>query len=192
MTSTANVAYSYQYDGMGRLTQVNMPGNQTATFSYNGNQITINGPAGSSVYTLNGNGWIASMRKNGGPVESYTYDAIGNLVGSSRPGASMVYAYTARDRLAAATDNVGSATYFFYNAENSLERVVYPGGSEDVFSTTSIIASQSMQLSGRLDLLNYNPTEGVEQEFLATVGQYVISEYFGSVWNWGAVLAGLP
>ncbi len=193
VTSTDNVSYAYQYDANGRLMQVAMPGNQTASFLYNGNQITVNGPAGVSVYTLNQHGWIASVQKDGGPVESYTYDDVGNLVGSSRPGRSVTFAYTARDRLAAATDNVGSATYFFYNAENSLERVVYPDGSEDVFEYDPYNRlSNPLAVSGRLELLNFNPTEGVENEFLATVGRYVISEYFALVWNWGAVLAGLP
>lgn len=193
VTSTQGVSTTFQYDTSGRLAQVGLAGGGFATLAWSGSQLTVSGPAGTSVYTFNDKGRIASAQKDGGPIESYTYDAIGNLVQASRPGLTLNYAYTARDRLAAATENLISATNFFYNEEDSLARVVYPDGREDIFQYDDYNRLRNpLELSGRIELLSLNPTEGVEQEFLSTLGRYVIAEHFDSVWDWGAVLAGLP
>lgn len=191
VTSNTGLAYSYEYDTLGRVIRAELPGNQISTFSYAGNQITVNSPSGTSQYTLNSMGYITAVRKGANPVENHSYDQAGNLIQTQVGAAQKTYAYTDRDRLASVTEG-NSVTQYYYDEENSLSRVVYPDGTEDLFKYDQYNRLMNpLELSGRIVLLNYNPTDSVEQEFLSTLGQALSSQYFHSVWYWGSVLAAI-
>jgi RHS repeat-associated protein len=95
--------WSFTYDAVRRLSEVNVNGTVQNTFTYdrNGNRLT-DGPAsvatdvrdrltqyGAETFTHTPNGELRT-RTVGGQTTTYSYDAFGNLVGAALPGGEAV------------------------------------------------------------------------------------------------------
>jgi YD repeat-containing protein len=191
ITKNGVVFFDYTYDAQDRVTQIQHPSGQTSTISYNGLEITVINPEGTSIFTLNEDSFVASEQIGSDPVMTYTYDSIGNIINSQSTAGEFDYSYTAIDRLAAATEDNSLKTTFAYDEVGNLTRVEYPDGTVDVFKYDQFNRLENaVELTGRIALLSYNPTQAVEQNFLRTLGQAVNNQYFDKVWNWEAVLSG--
>jgi RHS repeat-associated protein len=99
---------TYGYDGVGRLTSVELPTGRVISYSYDaeGNRITSKDNGATANYTVNDlNEYVAFGSTN------QTFDAAGNLVASSNPGGSTSYRYDAEGRLVSQITPSGTWAY---------------------------------------------------------------------------------
>ena len=133
-TDQAGNVTSYAYDQSGQLTQVTLPGGRTISYSYDadGNRTSVVDSAGtltasytvndldpytavgSTTYTYNKNGDLATMTDAAGTT-TYTYNPAGQLAGSIGPGGTFTYSYNAVGQLDSYTTN-GTQTNLLLDA----------------------------------------------------------------------------
>jgi RHS repeat-associated protein len=110
--------WDYEYDGMGRLTDVNLPGPHY------------------EHYTYDGRGLLETYRDASGAVTEFSYDALGRLETRSVPGtgATWDFDYDAAGNRVGVTDPRGNRTAYRYDNLDRLTSILHPGGAEESFA----------------------------------------------------------
>lgn len=115
--------FSYDYDGLNRVTEVTAPGGMpTTTYTYDnhGRILTVSAGSDTITNTYNGRGWLASQTSAGRTVE-YTYDVLGRRTRLDWPDSYYVtYTYTQGGQLSSireegATSGAGRLADFTYD-----------------------------------------------------------------------------
>jgi len=124
---------NYVYDGVGRMTAMNITsGNQYAYHYYDNGyleSITRNTiQVGSFLYDARGK--LTSYTDSSNKTVTYTYYPGGNLHTITYPGSKIVtYDYDARNLLTSVTDWRGRSTSYDYTDGGRLEKITYPNGT---------------------------------------------------------------
>jgi len=124
---------NYAYDGVGRMTAMNITsGNQYAYHYYDNGyleSITRNTiQIGSFLYDARGK--LTSYTDSSNKTVTYTYYPGGNLRTITYPGSKVVtYDYDARNLLTSVTDWRGRSTSYDYTDGGRLEKITYPNGA---------------------------------------------------------------
>jgi RHS repeat-associated protein len=124
---------TYTYDGLGRTTQMELPDGSITHYSYSGNTVTVNDPAGKTkTFTIDALGNLTQVQEpdpNLGTVSTnYTYDMLNHLTQVSMPRGSNTQTRTfnyltgttvGTDLLSATNPENGTVTYT-YNSDHTL------------------------------------------------------------------------
>jgi YD repeat-containing protein len=124
---------TYTYDGLGRTTQMELPDGSITHYSYSGNTVTVNDPAGKTkTFTTDALGNLTQVQEpdpNLGTVSTnYTYDMLNHLITVSMPRGSNTQTRTFNyltgttvgiDLLSATNPENGTVTYT-YNTDHTL------------------------------------------------------------------------
>jgi RHS repeat-associated protein len=202
-TDLGNGAFTlYGYDSDGRLNSVvNMSagGLITSSFSYtfdaNSRILTMTTLAGTTSYTYNADGELASAVLPGGRNLTWSYDAAGNLASTTDSGGTAAaytvnnlneystngattYAYDADGNLISST-NAGVTTTYTYNVLEQLTKIAGPSGTTK-FTYDALGNRVAETVSGVTTDLLVDPTQtnGLAGEF-TTGGGAVAQFVFG-------------
>ncbi len=135
----------YRYDGLGRLTGVDAYSgydlqleNISYSYDYMGNVTQMVDNSGTTYYTYNNKGLLATETK-GGAVKDYTYDALGKKTSFrlryDNLDHTVAYTYDHNNRLKTVTDGSDVTTYNYNNKGQLTSRNTKEG-------TTTLTASQ--------------------------------------------------
>ena len=101
--------YTLQRDDIGRITQ---------------KQESLDGSDATYTYAYDGNGKLVTVKKDGGEVESYTYDANGNRASATVNGTTSAGSYTLDDQLVVYGENT-----YLYDDDGYLSEKTSPEGT---------------------------------------------------------------
>src|ERR1700675_1240014 len=124
---------TYNYDGLGRTTYIELPDGSITHYSYAGNTVTVNDPAGiTKTFTIDALGNLVQVQEPdpvlGTVSTNYTYDMLNHLTQVSMPRGSNTQTRTFNyltgttvgiDLLSATNPENGTVTYT-YNSDHSL------------------------------------------------------------------------
>lgn len=130
----------FHYDGEGRLTSEQAPGDaQATTFNYDplGQARTVADASGTITSQYDEAGRVLRSIDSYGAESTFVYDADGNLVSrtsaagplSSSTNYTTSYAYNPADQLTNVTDPASRQYSFGYNARSQLRWTQYPNGT---------------------------------------------------------------
>jgi RHS repeat-associated protein len=125
-------------DGLGRLTEVDEPGQSTP----GSGPYSLSTPA-RTLYTFDGLGNLTSVTQSSSRPRTFTHDSLSELLTSQNPEAgSVTYTYDNDGNVATKTDARGLKTTYSYDALNHLTSKVYSNGDPTVsysYSGTSCL-----------------------------------------------------
>ncbi|NCD34114.1 MAG: RHS repeat protein [Spartobacteria bacterium] len=133
VTSPAGRAVHYQYDALGHLSQITVPGGANTRYARDGmgrvtNVIDELDRQTSCRYDLDGN--LSQITRPGGISATYTRDAIGCLTNiTDAAGHNWQFAYSPMGRLLSSTDPLSRTRTFTLDERGNIATVTYPDGA---------------------------------------------------------------
>ncbi len=135
MTDRKGQVFTYTYDAVDRLTQVQVG---TTTFSYTydatGNRLTLTDGTGTTSFQYDQLDRLTRMTYPDTKFVSYAYDAAGNRTSLTNPGnVSFTYAYNNANRLTQITQGTRIWT-FGYDAAGNRASLAHPNGASIAYT----------------------------------------------------------
>ena len=128
---------SYEYDGMGNITQnirqLNKDTSATTAYQYIGGSLLssiLDAEGGQSSYTYDKEGNLTSIMNPNGGITSFTYDSSGNVTSEKVKGGSIhSYTYTANNLLKEKENSKGQKTKYTYDKTGRITGLTDEEGS---------------------------------------------------------------
>ncbi len=146
------------YDAFGRLARVEDSASGIFAFEYDlaARLLSVVGPNGTIKYTRDQFGRVKTRQVVGGPVVTYTYDAVGNVASASMPvasasmpAASVAYSYDALNRFSGLARGNGVDTVYSYDDAGRLLSIVHRRGAATLLALTYTYDSAGQRISAQ-------------------------------------------
>jgi RHS repeat-associated protein len=145
-TTTAAGTTTDGYDKDNRLTSITysntasgyaQPANATYTYDADGNRTSMTDGTGTTHYTVNGFGQLASDTNGAGSTVSYGYNADGEVTSITYPnGKPVSYTYNGVGQMTSVTDFQGRTSTFTYDTTSPTA-----GGAQVITSTPDLVTT---------------------------------------------------
>ena len=168
-------------------------GQDTQTFEYNGQGLlsTINLPLNQAIQlTYNTIGQLATLTDSNNVVTSFQYNSDNQTISRTQDGRTQQFTYNAQGRITSATDELGRLTQLGYNEYNQVQKVTYPSGDYLLLSyvyasryteiTQTYYQANDSLISTRVVRLNPE-SQLPEQSYLASTAQQIDDKQYNGL-----------